>query len=475
MIPLLLQLLTKVDGRYLMKDKFLPGRSTPGWLFPLLVGGMAIGLLVLIFPAGAGAEQIKEKVKEKIKGLKAKLEGPAAKCIKVPGVLFTQGLGKSWQAIQPDQTIPAGQTVVALPSAEIHSLNDAVEVLLVADIANRGPFPVLETAVAFRPHPQADLEVILQRGIIILGNRKPEGEVKVVLDIHGQVMELTLREPGTRLAVEIFSRQAPGKPKVLLVKQEEPNTNLMFLALKGRVLLGTEKQSNELRAPPGPAMLLWDNVTKTPELKRLDKLPDFAKEHEAKDAKLFEEICQLARKLPGPDVSKALRQLAHSENKDERELAVVGLGALDQVSALLEALADDQHADLRDHAVIVLRHWLGRSAGQLAKLQLAMLKEKRYTVIQARLILHLLLGFTDREKSEPATYDFLIHLLDHPQLAVRELVRWHLVRLAPAGKEIPFDAAAPAADRQRAVAQWRALIPSGQLPPPVRGSSSKTE
>ena len=60
----------------------------------------------------------------------------------------------------------------------------------------------------------------------------------------------------------------------------------------------------------------------------------------------------------------------------------------------------------------------------------------------------------------------MIALLKHSKLPVRELARWHLVRLAPAGKKIDFDAAAPEADRQKAYEQWRALIPEGQLPPP---------
>jgi len=63
------------------------------------------------------------------------------------------------------------------------------------------------------------------------------------------------------------------------------------------------------------------------------------------------------------------------------------------------------------------------------------------------------------------TYEVLIGLLGHSKVAVREVARWHLVRLAPTGKKINFDAAAPEAQRQKAVEEWRALIPAGQLPP----------
>lgn len=462
-------MITTGDGGKLMKDKFNLGGASRRWL-PWFACVLALGWLGM---PDVGAEQIKDKVKEKIKGLKTKLEGPAVKCIKVPGALLASGLGKNWQSLKPGDLVPSGQTVVALPSAELRSLNDAVEVQLVVDMAERGPFPLLETAAAFSKHPQADLAITLERGIMVVANRKTEGEARVVLNIHGKSVEMTLREPGSRLAVIIFSRQVPGKPKLVLAKQDSLHTNLMFLALQGRILLGTERQSDELRAPPGQAMLLWDSVTQTPEVKRLDKLPDFTKEIDPKEAKLMEKLCQHARRLVEQDIGQSLQQLVRSADKEEREIGIVGLGALDQVPALLDALADEKYSDLRENAIIVLRHWLGRSPEQLAKLQLVMLKDKRFTVIQARLLLHMLVGFTDRERMEPTTYDFLIHLLEHPKLAVRELARWHLVRLAPAGKDILFDAAGSADDRQKAVAQWRALIPSGQLPPPVRSSLPK--
>jgi hypothetical protein len=48
---------------------------------------------------------------------------------------------------------------------------------------------------------------------------------------------------------------------------------------------------------------------------------------------------------------------------------------------------------------------------------------------------------------------------------VRELAWWHLYRLAPAGRSIRYDPAGPDAERDKAQAEWKKLIPSGQLPP----------
>ena len=46
----------------------------------------------------------------------------------------------------------------------------------------------------------------------------------------------------------------------------------------------------------------------------------------------------------------------------------------------------------------------------------------------------------------PETYDALIAYLRHSRLPVRELARWHLYRLVPAGRKIVYDAAASEAD-----------------------------
>jgi hypothetical protein len=47
---------------------------------------------------------------------------------------------------------------------------------------------------------------------------------------------------------------------------------------------------------------------------------------------------------------------------------------------------------------------------------------------------------------------------------MRELARWHLVRLVHGGNKIAYDAAAPEPQRVQAIAEWRRLVPEGELP-----------
>ena len=64
---------------------------------------------------------------------------------------------------------------------------------------------------------------------------------------------------------------------------------------------------------------------------------------------------------------------------------------------LLAALHDAKHADVRDHAVLALRHWLGRGPAQVNQFYAHLTNDLKRTPVQARSALHLLFGFDDRE------------------------------------------------------------------------------
>ena len=144
-------------------------------------------------------------------------------------------------------------------------------------------------------------------------------------------------------------------------------------------------------------------------------------------------------------------------------------GAVDDLPRVFGALNHAKDAGTRDHAILVLRNWLGREPGQIKRLHSALVESKKLTEVQARNLIHLLLGFSQDERREPDTYALLLAYLANKNQAVRTLAYWHLVRLAPAGKEIAFDAAAPEEQRQEAIRRWQALIPDGRLPPRRKG------
>lgn len=143
-------------------------------------------------------------------------------------------------------------------------------------------------------------------------------------------------------------------------------------------------------------------------------------------------------------------------------------GATDNLKHLGEALANAKHSDVWDHGVIALRHWIGRGPGQDQKLYQALIKDRNYTAVDAETVLQLLHSFGEAERASPELYDSLIEYLDHPKLAVRGLAHWHLYRLVPDGQRIAYSPQASQAERDRAMASWRKLVPAGKLPPRLR-------
>jgi len=381
-----------------------------------------------------------------------------ARVQKVNGSLLTQ-VGETWKAVKAGENVPAGAKLVALFEAELTSANKAVAVKLLGDIGMFGPLPVLDTAVRFLEPGSADFALSLDHGLVIFTNTKESGIATVALKIHEKELTLRLKSPGARLGIELYGRH-PGGAKNLL--KDSPTTFFFALMGEGEASISTKDHTHALTAPPGPAVLRWDSATNLVEVVSLDKFPDSLKRNEA-EKQQFAKICAAAGRFTGQDPSAAAADLLKSDDALSRRVAVTTFGAVGDLSHLLAALGDS-HADARDQSILVLRAWMGQAPGHLKSLRAAMLKHK-YTLPELKETMHLLIGFDESERDRPAVYELLINLLDSKHLGVRELAHWHLVRLAPAGRDIAFDAGAAEADRQQRVERWRKLIPAGELPP----------
>jgi hypothetical protein len=162
-------------------------------------------------------------------------------------------------------------------------------------------------------------------------------------------------------------------------------------------------------------------------------------------------------------LSVVLVEDMNSSRPATQRLAVLSLGAIDNLPHLLDALESDKR-EVREGAVAALRHWLGRGPGQEQKLRQA-LEDKRYNPDQAETALQLLHTFSNDDRGKKQTYEMLIDYLKHDQAAVRQLASWHLARLVPEGGKILYNPVGPAKERQDAFDQWRKLLADGSLPP----------
>jgi hypothetical protein len=396
------------------------------------------------------------------------LPGPdkeaAATCTTAKGVLMAK-TGAGWRAVRSGQPVPVETPLVSLFDSTLRSANGAVELRLAADPTECGPLPILESRVVVHPAGKHDLAFTPVGGLMVLTNTKKQGPATVRVMMREDPVEITLKEPGAKLALEIYSRHAPGAPNLEDPKQDDPVMHVFCIALEGEVFLQGKERSVTLHAPPGPAVLVWDSLVREPEVQRLEQLPPECTLLKEKGQKPMDAMCKWAAKLADESPETVRREGANSKVALERKAAVIAMGALDDLPGLSTVLTSSKYPDARDQAVLALRHWLGRAPGQTAKLD-AGLRKHGLSEVQSQNVLHLLYGFTPEQKRDPATYDFLIEDLKNSRPGVRELAHWHLVRLAPAGKAFAFDAQAPEAERLRGYEQWRKLIPPGKLPPP---------
>jgi hypothetical protein len=406
-------------------------------------------------------------------GAQAGQPAAPAKVTAVAGTLLQRTAGPTWQSLRPGDEVRAEKTLVGLPRADLLSRNGAVQLTLLADVGQRGPFPVLEAGVVLHDNPGADLDLTLDRGIVTFVNKRTAGLAKVRIHCRGETWTLSLLRPGAKVGLELYARFPPGVAHLVKEEVEEPVTDVILLILKGEAFLHTGKHAYRLTAPPGQAVAHWQSLTQETAVRHLDKLPESIGPLDAKTEKVFEAVAASAQRLDGTPLGAGLDKLMGSEQRMDRLVGVTLAGAVDDLPRVLRGLEDPKHADLRDHAILVLRHWLGRGPEQVGALLAYLRKQPGFTEAKAKTAVQLLFGFDVDDRRQPATYDLLIEYLRNRRLAVRELARWHLVRLVPAGKDIAYDAAAPEPERQRGYEQWRALIPPGQLPPVVKTAPPK--
>ncbi len=179
-------------------------------------------------------------------------------------------------------------------------------------------------------------------------------------------------------------------------------------------------------------------------------------------------------------VEVTLQEALDSTNPTQRDLAVLFLCGLDDVSTVIDALGDQDpsHGDVRRAAIFALQHWIGRDGTQDDKLynsikKTGILIDKKFTQTEAEMIMQLLHQLSEEQIYSPETYDALISYLRHKRLAIRELAYMPLWLLVPQGRSIPSKPGEGTDQRELAYEQWKKLIPTGKLPPSITGQPAK--
>jgi hypothetical protein len=403
-----------------------------------------------------------------------------------------------WHRLKPGTRVFTNDRLVSLPGyASELRLDSGVHLLLRGHLREFSPQEepemdyLQECAVVMHRNKEVDADLTFERGRLYLSNHKDKDSTLVRLRFADQVWDVTL-EPGAEVVLDLLRRY---RGDVNYMAGEEPLATLHFLLLKGHAGLAIEyQQYPNLSSPPGPAYFRWDN--KGPGAQgphRVDKVPPFFAKvlrvpgRAAEDMELaLKQLSQrmLADKFP-TDVLEEV--LAATEEPAQHLLAIYCLGALDEVKKLIGILGDQtpDHFLDRDTAIFTLRRWLGRGAEQGPKLydeknkSGLLLSDREYRSREAEAIFRMLHDFNEEDKAKPETYELLASYLLSDKVAIAELARYHLYRLARQfGVNLPsledprkFNAALPRESpaREAAAREVKEKINEGLLPPRAAG------
>src|SRR2546426_1010093 len=98
-------------------------------------------------------------------------------------------------------------------------------------------------------------EVVARAALGALLYRRGAAQVRV--RFRDQVWDLTLSEPKSRLAFELYGRWPRGVPFNKEDKDEQPTADVVLLALQGDVEVKAGGRIFAMHAPPGPAIFHW--------------------------------------------------------------------------------------------------------------------------------------------------------------------------------------------------------------------------
>lgn len=390
------------------------------------------------------------------------------------GMLIARPATKDvWMPVKPQEAVFTSDLLMALPGFRGSvKLDTGVTLMLWGNLLEFLPVSALESQVTLHRSPiGCDLDFTLDRGRVVVINDKTDGSARVRVRYHGEVWDIELTEKTEILIDGLFSLE-PGTRYQPNEGSTNPPMRQLFVGVSkgtGTVLI-PDRDPIELKAPPGHAVIGWDNKgrLKTP-LKIAEPLPHWTREIPTKsaaaDLKVVLENLR-NRLLSGTTAQIALTELTQQEDKPFAQIySAYGLQAIDEIGRVVDALDDLTKPAMRAAAIPALRHWVARDQKNSLNLHRMLRADKGYTSDQADVVVQLMHSFVEADIYDKKTYEFLFLQLEDPKLAVRELAYWHLAQLDPDGARSSMYN--PAADQQRdaALRRWRQRLSEGKLPP----------
>jgi hypothetical protein len=417
-----------------------------------------------------------------------------------PSLLVQYNEKDGWARLKPGASVITGAPLMSLPgyASEVR-LDCGIYLLLRGHVREftppdreaRAMDHLQESAVVLhKPKEDTDVDLTLQRGRLYISNHKMDTRGLVVrLRFENKVWDVTLYSDAEVLVDLLRSRMAGTG---------EPMAFLKLFLLKGDAGIALEHERYPDLSEPGRAQFFWNSFNPSAyERPKLSKQElDYAHRvlfpkrptvdtPQARSMELALKAIRDRMTLDKPPQVALQEALATTGNAHfaEHQLALYCLAALDEVKDLLDVLgrADVIYAPDRDTAIFALRRWLDHGKGQSEKLfdpqtgKGLLRSELGYTTEEAKRIVTLLRDPTDADIFDTKFYTALAQDLASDKVALAELARWWLSRIAllmfrldlPKLKE--FNAAWPQDRREAARREVEQAIRDGLLPPAEQG------
>jgi hypothetical protein len=391
------------------------------------------------------------------------------------GVFLQRANGSGpWQRLKPQNAAYSNDYLVSLPGyrSEIWAPS-GVRVQLWGNLPEFHPIPVFETALT--PHPRAgtDFDFTLDRGLVVLSNHKKEGPAVIRVRFAGETWDVTLLDRTSVVAVQLVGMCAPyGADHA----SGEPTLYVGVIGLEGQALLQVRYNRIPLISP---AIFHWDNIHgPDQDAEAKAQAPPWWSNKTLPRGPMQAAVDGLTKRLlvrqEDGSLEISLAEMINDREPSSRILAVRCLGAMNDWPDLLDALGNEQFADVRIVALGELRHLLGLSPKNDEALAGA-LRQKNFSEPQAKAMLQLVHGFAPELWAKPATRSALVEYLLHEKLAIRQAAYLLLNALVRDGQKIAYDPAGSVAQRQRGYQAWRDLIEAGNRPKQANGKDRGTK
>jgi hypothetical protein len=394
-------------------------------------------------------------------------EKPATVLVRKPAT------GGDWERVPAaDPVVQSADRLVSLPGYKSAvRLDTGVLVELWGNVPpDLIPAPLYEASVTpFIPPDGFHADLQVNAGRILLSTPQKTGS-KVRLRFGSEVCDVTLADEKTKVVFELIPVLAPGPVA------GPPITQARLVVTAGKATV-TARGVSAAELPRG-GNVIW--VGPNPEVRtnpppaeveaRTRELSEFPVYADAQRAKLTLEVLDdMAKRMTDPTRVRAVIDEDLQDRPNERptdksvlanRIGVFALGALGDVSKLVDALTNPTNPIIRQTAVEALRATLASDPGQIEAFKQVMTVQRQQSAEDTDTLLRLLRGVGPEEAGDPATVDRLVSGLSSASQPMRELAYQNLLGyLTPDDRGnrrlVGFDSAGTDEQRAPVVKEWR--------------------